>query len=76
MLAILLDRSFAELSGLKLKIWEKSRFLFIPLGAPKHRTRHTKRSRQRLEKVLGNIKRKQHFCIKSHPVEDIFAILI
>ena len=35
-----------------------------------------RRSQQGLEKVQGDVKRKQYPCVKSHYIKDISAILV
>ena len=70
---ILLDNSFIELPGSKLEVRGQGKVSYNSHEYPL--IGNTKRSQLGLEEVLGEIKRKQHLCVKLHLTQGISAIL-
>ena len=77
-IGILLYNTFTEPPGSILKIWEKERTVLTPPGTPSRekRTCYITHSQQGLEKVKGEIERKQHTSVKLHHIKKHFAILL
>ena len=74
---ILLYNSYIELPGSNQTFSENKDSLNSPGQSNRgKRTCYTMRSQRGLEKVLGEIKRKQRGCVKLHHTKDICAILL